>query len=198
LRSRPIGPFARRAEPDWMNRMNRTNALVFLALVALGVLSRFAGIAPNFAAVSAIALFAGFFFASRMVAVAVPVAAMLISDALIGWHDARVMAVVYACLAMPVLFRSWMRMSPTLGRGLVAAMVCSMAFFLFTNLAVWAFGSMYGHDLAGLALCFERALPFFRFTIAGDAVFAVLLFGAYGLATRSAGGARPVAMAARG
>lgn len=181
-----------------MNRSIRLNALVFFALVTLGVLSRFTGVAPNFAAVSAIALFAGFFFASRLVAIAAPVAAMLISDAIIGWHDAREMVVVYACLSMPVLFRSWLGSEKSaIGRAVLASLACSVAFFVFTNLAVWAFGTIYTHDLAGLALCFEKALVFFRYTIAGDVAFAVLLFGAYRLATRSAPDDRTVAIPAR-
>lgn len=181
-----------------MNRSNRLNALVFVALITLGVLSRFTGIAPNFAAVSAIALFAGFFFASRLVAIAAPIAAMLISDAIIGWHDAREMVVVYACLAMPVLFRSWLGgEKPAFSRIFAASLACSIAFFLFTNLAVWAFGTIYTHDAAGLVLCFEKALVFFRYTIAGDVAFAAFLFGAYRLATRSAPQSPAVAIAAR-
>jgi hypothetical protein len=184
-----------------MNRSNRMNAMVFVGLVGLGVLSRFLGVAPNFAAVSAIALFAGFFFSSRLVAVCVPVCAMLISDGVVGWYDGRVMAVVYASLLIPVLMRGWVRgergATAMLTRAIGASMLCSVAFFLFTNLAVWGLQSIYSHDLAGLALCFERALPFFRFTLAGDVVFASALFGTYALATRSASAGQGVATAAR-
>jgi len=177
-----------------MTRSPRIDALVFIALVALAAGSRFIGAAPNFAAVAAVALFAGFYFGGRLVAIAVPVIAMLIADAFLGTYDWRQMVIVYACLAMPVLFRSWLGAPGRVrfGRAMAASLVCSAAFFLFTNLAVWAFGTIYTHDFAGLGRCFSLALPFFRFTLAGDLCFAVLLFGGYALAARSAPGrARP-------
>ena len=72
-----------------------------------------------------------------------------------------------------------------MSRVLIASVVCSLAFFVFTNFAVWGFGTMYAHDAAGLTRCFELALPFFRFTLAGDLVFAAGIFGAYRLAARA-------------
>jgi hypothetical protein len=171
-----------------MNRPFWINALVFVGLVALGAVSRLVDAAPNFAAVAAVALFAGFFFSSRLVAAAVPVCAMLFSDAALGWHEPRVMAVVYACLMIPVLFRSSIAPAgrPLFWRSMGAAMVCSIAFFLFTNFAVWAFSPLYTQDAAGLVRCFAAAVPFIRGTIGSDLVFSIALFGGYLLLTRSA------------
>ena len=171
-----------------MTRSHSTNALVFIALVVLAAASRFVEAAPNFAAVAAVALFAGVFFSNRLLAMAVPVVAMLISDLGHGFYDARQMVVVYACLALPVLFRSFIAPvgRPAMLRAIGAAAVCSVAFFAFTNLAVWAFGSAYTHDLNGFALCYAKALPFFRFTIAGDLAYTGAIFGAYLLMTRAA------------
>ena len=49
------------------------------------------------------------------------------------------MAVVYACLLIPVLFRSHIALAgrPLFWRSLGAAAICSLAFFVFTNFAVW-------------------------------------------------------------
>lgn len=63
-----------------------------------------------------------------------------------------------------------------------ATVAGSVLFFLATNLAVWAGGTMYTVDLRGLLLCYDRALPFFRKALAGDLVFSVLLFGGLALA----------------
>lgn len=168
-----------------MSRSTLTNALVFLALIGIAAASRMVDAAPNFAGVAAVALFAGFFFATRL-AVAVPLAAMLISDSIIGFYDPRQMAVVYAMLALPVMLRSFVAPAgrPTPWRIVGAALLCSVAFFFATNLAVWAFGTMYAHDLSGLLLCFTKALPFLRYTVASDLAFSGVLFGAYALATR--------------
>ncbi len=170
-----------------MTRSRLVNAIVFLALIGIAVLSRMVEAAPNFAGVAAVALFAGFFFSTRL-AVAVPLAAMLISDSIIGFYDPRQMAVVYAMLLLPVMLRTFVAPAgrPAPWRILGAAALCSVAFFLATNLAVWAFGTMYTHDFAGFLLCYTKALPFFRFTIASDLAYSGVLFGTYALITRAA------------
>jgi hypothetical protein len=53
----------------------------------------------------------------------------------------------------------------------------SLAFFLVTNFAVWAFGSMYAANAGGLVTCYVAALPFLKYTIVGDLVWAAALFG---------------------
>ena len=170
-----------------MTRSHLTNALVFLALVAIAVASRMVDAAPNFAGVAAVALFAGFFFATRL-AVAVPLAAMLISDSVIGFYDPRQMAVVYAMLSLPVMLRGFVAPAgrPSAWRVFGSALLCSGAFFLVTNLAVWTFGSMYTHDFAGFLLCYTNAIAFLRYTVASDLAFSIVLFGVYALATRGA------------
>lgn len=179
-----------------MNRPTWINASVFVGLVALGAGSRLVGAEPNFAAVAAVALFAGFFFASRIIAAAVPVCAMLFSDAVLGWHEPRTMAVVYACLLIPVLFRSHVAAAgrPMFWRSIGAAALCSLVFFVFTNFAVWAFSPLYTADAAGLTRCFAAAVPFLRGTLASDVVFSAVLFGGYVLLARPA--ARPTIVAA--
>ena len=173
-----------------------------LALVAAGAATRLlVRDIPNFAPIAALALFAGYLFADRRLALWVPLGAMVASDWVIGGYDWRLMAVVYASLTMPAFWgpslRRWLPIarggsasggSASGGRawgggawGSVATLVgCSLAgsllFFATTNLAVWALGSMYEHSWAGLAHCYVRALPFFRYTLAGDLVFSTVLF----------------------
>jgi hypothetical protein len=53
----------------------------------------------------------------------------------------------------------------------------SVAFFLLSNFMVWLGGTMYPMTLAGLATCFTAAIPFFRGTITGDALFTAVFFG---------------------
>jgi hypothetical protein len=54
---------------------------------------------------------------------------------------------------------------------------CSLIFYLSTNFAVWAFSSLYSHDMAGLAQCYIAALPFLKHTVAGDLFWSAVLFG---------------------
>lgn len=146
-------------------------------LIALVVVARLAPHAPNFTPVAASALFAGYMLRNRLLALAVPLGAMLLSDLLIGFHDWRVMAVVYAAIALPVFAAPLLR---RLGVPLMlvpAALAGSLVFFATTNFAVWAFSGMYSMDAAGLLKCYVAALPFLHYTVAGDLTWNVVLFG---------------------
>jgi hypothetical protein len=63
-----------------------------------------------------------------------------------------------------------------------ATLAGSCLFFALTNLAVLALGSRYPHTAGGLAACYAAAVPFFRTALLGDAFYAAVLFGAWGLA----------------
>ena len=39
-------------------------------------------------------------------------------------------------------------------------------------------------SVAGLVLCYTQAIPFFRYTLTGDLLFAFMLFGGYALAVQ--------------
>jgi hypothetical protein len=149
-----------------------------LSLVALDVVARLAPHAPNFTPVAASALFAGAVLRSRPLAPAVPLAAMLVSDLVVGSYDWRVMGVVYAALAFPALLGMWARTRSTV---LFAplALSSSLLFFVSTNFAVWAWSGMYAHDLDGLVRCYVAALPFLQNTMIGDMFWTALLFGGW-------------------
>jgi len=171
--------------------------VVLTALIVLGVLLRiYFRDLPNFAPVAALALFAGYYFRSWVAALCVPLGVMALSDVFIGGYDWRMMALVYGMLAAPVALRGPLRRYLDVSRGglgratgavtgLVACSLgASLAFFLVTNFGSWLWFDMYEHTTAGLATCYTQALPFFRYTLAGDLFFAVALFGGYGLATQ--------------
>lgn len=156
---------------------------------------------PNFAPVSALALFAGCWFERKRVAVLIPLGVMALSDLWIGGYSADassllVIGAVYAALATPALLGAWLRgklasmQRDASGLGWAVGLagcglMASLFFFLVTNFAVWTAG-WYEPTLGGLATCYVQAIPFFRFTLAGDACFSVLLFGgAWALAPAS-------------
>ena len=58
-----------------------------------------------------------------------------------------------------------------------AALASSVSFFLVSDLAVWAFGTMYPKTWSGLVSCYVAALPFFRRGLAGDMLFTAVMFG---------------------
>lgn len=58
-----------------------------------------------------------------------------------------------------------------------AALASSVSFFILSDLAVWAFGTMYPKTWSGLVSCYVAALPFFRRGLAGDILFTAVMFG---------------------
>ena len=155
-----------------------TELALVLSLVALDVVVRLAPHAPNFTPVAASALFAGAVLRSRPLALAVPLAAMFVSDLVLGFHDWVVTGVVYAALALPALLGMWARARSAV---LLAplALGSSLFFFTSTNFAVWVSSGMYAHDLDGLIRCYVAALPFLHNTLLGDMFWTTLLFAGW-------------------
>lgn len=168
---------------------------VFAILVAVVVLGRVVPHLPNFAPVVAVGLFAAYFFRSRILAIATPLAGLLIGDLFfIGTYDSRMMVLVYASLCVPALLGFWIAKSDqksgllnrikTQGSKLVIGTVgASTLFFLASNLAVFFFSGMYAITVKGLAACFIAALPFYKFNLAGDLFYSAVIFGGFWLAS---------------
>ena len=179
-----------------MNKKPLFTILIAVGLIALIVVSRIIPHAANFAAVAAAALFAGYFFRSKWLALSVPVFGMLISDLyFVGTYDYRILGVVYLGLALPVLMTGlmkrrtkaerssqWKNALGGMMRGTLTVLACSTVFFLLSNLAVWAFSGMYFLNAAGLAEAYLLAIPFYKYTILGDLFYGGVIFGVYEMA----------------
>lgn len=63
-----------------------------------------------------------------------------------------------------------------------AVLATSTSFFILSNFEVWASGTMYAHNLAGLAECYVAAIPFYANDMMSTAVTAGAFFGLPGLA----------------
>jgi hypothetical protein len=161
-------------------------SLVGIALVVISAAGRLAPHPPNFVPVAAAALFAGFFFKHRITALAIPLAALGISDLAIGGYDWRVMGVVYAALALPVALRPLVR-TLSVRRVVGCSLISSIVFYLASNGAVWAFSPMYAPTVVGLLACYVAALPFLLYTIAGDLFWCGVFFGTYAACKSAAG-----------
>ncbi|GIW92557.1 MAG: hypothetical protein KatS3mg110_0598 [Pirellulaceae bacterium] len=178
-------------------------AAIVAALVLAAALSRLVPHPPNFTPVSGMALFGGAVLGHWSSAVGIPLAAMAVSDAVLGYfvygygffHGT--MPFVYGSLiAIVFLGRVVCRKWSVLRIG-AAAVASSVLFFLVTNFGVWLRGAMSGGGLypatwEGLAACYMAAIPFFGYTLAGDLFYTTLLFGAWALLGRKIAMARPV------
>lgn len=136
----------------------------------------------NFAPVTAIALFGGAHFSNKRLAFLIPLAAMFLSDLVIGFHNQ--MPMVYLSFALIVLVGRWVREKKTTFRIGEGALLSSLLFFVLSNFGVWAFDAIYPKTAQGLIACYVAAVPFFQQTLAGDAVYTAALFGGLALAER--------------
>jgi hypothetical protein len=184
-----------------------TRPLVLACLIVFAVLTRLLPHPPNFAPITAAAVFGGVNFLSRRTAILVPLVALLLSDLAREilyryglaeqWGLYRGMWTVYgttALIALSARLASGTR-SPVTIAGVTLAGSC--LFFLLTNFAVWAGGRLYPPTAEGLAACYAAAVPFFRNSLAGDCFYAAVLFGAWALAEARFPALRPVVETAR-
>jgi hypothetical protein len=148
-------------------------------MILLAAVARLLPHAPNFTPIAAMALFAGAHFADRRLAFLVPLAAMFLSDMVIGPDHA--MPVIYACFVLTVCMGMLLRGRAGLLNVAAMSLAGSVLFFLATNFAVWYGASFYPQTPEGLMTCYVAAIPFFGNTLAGDLLFNALLFGGYAL-----------------
>ena len=118
----------------------------------------------------------------------VPFGLMITSDVLLnkfvyayplGWDQPVVWAWYAAILLLGTQLHEnsgWLRVAG-------AALASSVSFFILSDLAVWAFGTMYPKTWSGLVSCYVAALPFFRRGLAGDMLFTAVMFGLPAIAT---------------
>jgi hypothetical protein len=174
---------------------NQTNSrpLAF-GLTILSALGRLLPHVPNVTPVGGSCLFAGSRI-SGLWAYLLPLIVMIATDPIVGhaggasggytWGS----PVIYACFLMNVWIGRHMLRSVTPIRVGLAAFLCSLQFFVLTNLALWVIAvaqhdPIYSANLNGLLTCYTLALPFWGRTLAGDLFFSAAIFGFYELLNR--------------
>ncbi|PNS07513.1 DUF6580 family putative transport protein [Solilutibacter silvestris] len=181
-----------------MNRTDQTSALAagpwtLAAMIAAAALTRLLPHPPNFSPVEAMALFGGAYFASRRAALWVPLLAMLLSDVALGllkgglyWSHMTdgSFLLVYACIALTAFAGYALRGRVNGARVLGWSLAGSVFFFLVTNFGVWASGTMYPKNGAGLMACYVAGLPFFQWAVLGTLLYSAVLFGGFELLRR--------------
>ena len=162
----------------------RVGAVLWVALVAVGVAGRLWQPAWNVTPMAGIGLVAGATLANPLLAASVPLAALLVSNLwLPGYGNAALGLVVVAASVWPVL------LGPLVRRGrLVAlcggALAHSLVFFVTTNFACWVLFEGYPKTAEGLLACFVAALPFYRWMPVGDLAWAIGLGGVVAFSLR--------------
>lgn len=143
--------------------------IVVLSIIAFAAIVRLLPHWPNFTPIAAMALFAGTYLEKKHYAFAIPIAAMFVSDLLIGLHAN--MPAVYLGFAITVLLGMSIRRRVSIGSVFFASIASSVIFFLITNFSAWLASPFYPQTPAGLLECYIAGLAFFRDTTAGFSFF---------------------------
>jgi len=166
-----------------MNKASLSPKLIFvISVIFAGAMMRLIPHWPNFTPIAAIALFGGTYLKRKDLSLLVPILAMLVSDAIIGFHS--VMIPVYISFVLIGTMGFLLRRKVTVFNVFSASLASSVVFFLITNAASWSGGLMpYSKDFSGLIQAYTAGLPFFLNGIAGDLFYNGLFFGAFYLIT---------------
>lgn len=142
-------------------------ALAIALVIAIGVSSRLIDHQPNFAAIGGLAIAIGFYSKSKW-GWAIPLGAMFLSDMVIGFYAPAVMASVYGGYALMWAFGRLASLHQQRFAMVTYTLLGATAYFLLTNAAVWAFTDLYSAGISGLSMSYAMAIPFFKWSLAGD------------------------------
>lgn len=165
------------------------NLITAVLLILFAALSRLLPHPMNFAPITAIALFSGAYL-NKKYAFVIPIIALLISDAIIGFYP--YIYWVYGTILLIGIVGFWLKshiqnVSGAKKAGYIAgtALVSSVIFFIVTNFGVWTSGMYYEMNWSGLAQCYAMAIPFFKNSLLGDVVYTGAMFGVYEIITKT-------------
>ena len=162
--------------------MSRPRFVVLALIILVAAASRLIPHPPNVASITAVALFGGACLTDKRLALVVPLAALLLSDLILGFYSH--MEIVYGSFLLVVCLGFSLQRNRSALRIAGAALASSVLFFVVTNFGVWAFESLYPKTAAGLLTCYVAAIPFFQNTLVGDALYTAVLFGGFALAEK--------------
>lgn len=180
--------------------------MIIYLVIVLAAASRFVPHLPNFAPITALAIFSAAHLGWKKSA-ALTLAARFASDLFLGFFAWPLMLAVYGSHLFGVALGCWIKKSLTsplaplhvlekenpnpsgqetgkVGEGLrkwgkilASGVISAAVFFLVTNFAF--FYPSYPHTWAGIAESYANGLPFLRGTLWGDAGYTLALFAAY-------------------
>lgn len=179
----------------------KTQMIMAATIVFSAVIMRLVPHIPNFAPITAAALF-GAAYLPKKYALLTPLIVLAISDYLLLYinpfshpvfnfsHIQPISAMfnsttawVWGSFMISALLGLALRNKPNTTKIGGITILASLQFFVITNFAVWAAGA-YSRDLTGLGASYIAGLPFLSWTIAGDLFYVTAFFGLYALALR--------------
>ena len=157
-----------------MKELYNSKTLSILILITILAFSRLMPHPPNFTPLLGMAVFSGVIFDRKVFAFVVPLAAMFLSDLVLGFHSS--ISIIYFAITLNVVIGFLLVSKFTYLKGLVALFSGAFTFFIVTNFAVWLGSGMYSQDINGLISCYIMALPFFQNTLISSLIYGLGAF----------------------
>jgi hypothetical protein len=143
----------------------------------IGIVSRLAPHPWNMTSVGAMSVFSGAKLGIKKAWI-ITLITLLITDLVKGLHP--VMWATYGAFLVAAVIGKYVARKTTILSAAGAVLLSSILFFLITNFAVWLIpNSVYPKTLTGLFDCYMMAIPFFRNSLFGDALYSTVFFGGY-------------------
>ncbi|OQW50749.1 MAG: hypothetical protein A4S09_11380 [Proteobacteria bacterium SG_bin7] len=157
------------------------NSLLLVGIILVAGLTRLVPHPANFTPITAMALASGAYFGRKSLGVLAPVAALFISDLIIGVYPG--MFLNYLTMILIALIGSEYCRNLRVKEIVGSTVLGSVLFFSISNFGVWYFSNLYEKDFSGLISCYINAIPFFGNTLAGDLTYSTVIFLAAHFAT---------------
>jgi hypothetical protein len=169
----------------------KNKSVFVITLIVIAAMARLVPHPPNFSPIGAMALMGGAYLSRKWLAILVPILALYLSDIILNnfvlseffgesmssrFFSAYMLPVYGSIILIAFIGMKFLKRIK-LPSVLLSALGASVVFYLVTNFGVWLAGSGYPKTIGGLISCFTAGLPFFKYTILGNVVFAGILFG---------------------
>lgn len=169
--------------------MKKRSAVIGLVLIIIAIGSRLVPHWHNFTAMNAVALFAGFHFRKKWIAILIPISALWLSDIILNntfyaayfdqfyWGSLKSLSTIGLYCLIYLIGAYCVHLKPLAVAS--SSVLGSVLFFFGSNFSVWLMGTMYPKDFTGLIACYTAGLPFLQNGILGDLVYNAVIFGGF-------------------
>jgi len=175
-----------------MNNNSKKSIITASLLIIFGIVSRFLLVnQPNVSGLETLALFGGSYFLLKRFAFIIPIAAYMLSDFIINntiysayYADGVVFYQNYmlwtiGSLLLIVVLGKFLMQKVNLTNTIFGILGATTIFWLVSNFGDWIGGVTYAKSFSGLITCYVAAIPFYTYSLIGNAAFGLVLFGGY-------------------
>jgi hypothetical protein len=164
--------------------------LIVLSAILLASIFRLVPHWPNFTPIATIAIMGGALIGNRLLAVIIPILAMMFSDLLTivfinykyttvaDYFSSPATLLIYLAILGISTMGFWLRDKQSSRNLALVSLHSALLFFVVSNFGVWLTGSL-PKTFAGLLATYDLGIPFFGYNLAGNLFYTFLFFGAF-------------------